>query len=127
MTEFNRSQVFNGSCAPFIYIEGCTSRAKQDYLIAARFWVAANSLALIAMVVVFIRRYLRVKERFNTLRLAMICFAAGLPLYVAEEMSPMAGWVPQTSNSPLLSLPHKPSPSYCQESLLNGTRQSNRH
>lgn len=51
----------------------------------ARFWLAANGLAFIAILVTFIRRYLKVDERFNTLRLAMIFFLVGIPLYVCFQ------------------------------------------
>ena len=82
MAEFNRSQVFNGTCAPILYFKDCTPKARESYMIASRFWLAANSVALIALVISFIRRYIKVQERFNTLRLAMVFFGIGLPLYV---------------------------------------------
>lgn len=55
---------------------------------ASRFWLAATSLALIALIVAIVRRSLRVKERLNTLRLTVICFTLGAPLYVPEQISP---------------------------------------
>lgn len=81
MVHFNRTQSFDGMCAPFIYIEGCSKDARLAFMNAARVWLPVNSIVLIALISAFIYRYKRVSEPFNTLRLAMICFTAGLPLY----------------------------------------------
>lgn len=85
MVQFNHTQGFDGMCAPFIHIEGCTKAARQAYMNAARVWLPINSIVLIALVSAFIYRYKRVSEPFNTLRLAHILFTAGLPLYVDVE------------------------------------------
>lgn len=84
MTDFNQSRIFNGTCAPFMYIADCTPTARTAYMNASRFWLAANSLALIALLTSLIRRSIRVKERLNTLRLTVICFTLGSPLYGRE-------------------------------------------
>ena len=82
MADFNRSQIFNGTCAPLLYIADCAPTARTAYMNASRFWLAANAIALIALVVSLIRRSMVVRERFNTLRLTVICFAVGGALYV---------------------------------------------
>lgn len=82
MADFNRSQIFNGTCAPFIYIRDCPTKHRDAYITTSRFWLACNSLVLIVLAVSFIRRIITVKEQFNTLRLAMLCFGVGIPLYV---------------------------------------------
>lgn len=84
MADFNRSQGFNGTCAPFAYIAGCTPEARRGLMNASRFWLAANSLALLCLIAAIIYRFRRVTEPFNTLRLAMICFACSVPLYVTR-------------------------------------------
>ena len=78
---FNHTQGFAGMCAPFLYIEGCTPRAREALMNDSRFWLPVNSLAFIALVAAFIYRSKRVVEPFNTLRLAMILFGLGVPLY----------------------------------------------
>ena len=88
MADFNRSQIFNGTCAPFLYIADCTPMARTAYMNASRFWLAANSIALIALVTSLIRRSILIKERLNTLRLTVICFTIGAPLYVGFQFHP---------------------------------------
>lgn len=87
MADFNRSQIFNGTCAPFLYIADCSPTARTAYMNASRFWLAATSLSLITLIVAIIRRSVRVKERLNTLRLTVICFTLGAPLYVPQQIS----------------------------------------
>lgn len=82
MVVFNRTQGFDGMCAPFMYIAGCTKAARDAYVTDSRFWLPVNSLALIALIAAFIYRTRRVREAFNTLRLAMVCFGVTVPLYV---------------------------------------------
>lgn len=79
----NRTQTdFNGTCAPFVYIEGCAPVARMAYVNVSRFWLPANSIVLIGLIAAFVYRAVRVREGFNTLRLAMVLFSLGLPLYV---------------------------------------------
>lgn len=75
--------------------------ARQAYMNVSRFWLAANSLALICLVVAFVYRSIRVSESFNTLRLAMICFAAGVPLYVSSKRRLESVWNSHLAAGPL--------------------------
>lgn len=87
MADFNQSQGWNGTCAPFMYIRDCSPTARTAYQNTSRFWLAANSVSLLVLIVSIIRRSRILKERFNTLKLAVILFTLYPPLYVAEQIT----------------------------------------
>jgi hypothetical protein len=70
-----------GACAPLLYIAQCSKKEIDTYVLASRVWIIPNALALISLVATFIRRCWLVKEGFNTVRLLLIKFMIGLPLY----------------------------------------------
>jgi Na+/proline symporter len=84
---------FKDKCAPFVYIAECPPKERDALMVASRVWLVLNSIALLALVVTFIRRLYLVKEKFNTLRLVMIKFMLGIPLYVPFLPAAASAWV----------------------------------
>lgn len=82
MVTFAHDKSFNGTCAPLVYVLGCTKVARQAYQDESKAWLALYLAALLALGAATIFRFVRVTEGFNTLRLIMLGFLAGLPLYV---------------------------------------------
>jgi hypothetical protein len=97
---------FEGKCAPFLYVAQCPPRQRDAYILASRIWIAPNIIGLIALLITFIRRVYIVEERFNTLRLLLIKFMLGIPLY--EELQgpffPIPTRAQKSQNSSLLDL-----------------------
>lgn len=51
-------------------------------MIESRFWLAAFPIAYLFLLAAAAYRLKRVSESFNTLRLTILCFIVGGPLYV---------------------------------------------
>ena len=108
---------WQGSCAPLVYIGQCQTKDIGRYQTYARFWLAANSLVCLFLLAAFIRRCIVVKERFNTIRLLMLKFIAGLVLYAQFQVSvpphfhpPRNSWLcpPEPDSSYTFHLPRTP-------------------
>lgn len=88
MVNFAHNKTFNGTCAPFIYIAGCSPEARHAYTIESRFWLVATSIGFLALLSATIYRYTKISETFNTLRLVLLLYLAGAPLYVHFQHLP---------------------------------------
>jgi hypothetical protein len=73
---------WTGGCGPLVYLGQCKPKDIDAYVLYSRFWLTANSVAFLMLLVALIRRCVVVTERFNTLRLLMIKFLIGLAMYV---------------------------------------------
>jgi predicted membrane channel-forming protein YqfA (hemolysin III family) len=82
MTGSNQTTYFNGKCAPFIYIAGCSKVDQDAYVLESRIWLPILGVCFIFMIAAIIRRCTIVKESFNTLRMILILFTIGLVGYV---------------------------------------------
>lgn len=83
MVNFSHDKSFNGTCAPTIYILGCSATARRAFVVESRVWLALSLVSFIALIAATIYRFLRVSESFNTLRLVLVCYLAGCVPYVS--------------------------------------------
>lgn len=105
MVNFSHDKSFNGTCAPFVYIEGCSHAARHAIMTESRVWLAIETVGFLILLSAVIYRFTRVSEKFNTLRLILLLYLSGTPLYVRHFEPPTTHFfpLPLPPSNPLVS------------------------
>lgn len=94
---------YSTTCVPFLSLAGCPAEDLQAHKVWAGVWLAFDISSLLFLVVTLLRRVLSVRESFNTIRLTLIKFILGAPLYVQRRYATINGRTPSLrARSPLL-------------------------